>query len=172
VKLDCIACQKRLANSNSYHHVMMVTQMCLARPASFVASKFAFSSSFEKTTTTHNPHPNQSPSILHPLSQKTTSKNHRVLHPTSTAATLLPFFESRFAKHSLIPPRHTRDTAHQIQSQLAFLSIEYRITNDCYRSFFCLVLLILTVRSTTSFSPSHKLHIHNQDVCQTRQVPR
>jgi hypothetical protein len=40
--------------------------------------------------------------------------------------------------NSLIPPRQTRDTAHQSQSQLAFPSIEFRITIDrASRSLFC-----------------------------------
>jgi hypothetical protein len=76
--------------------------------------------------------------------------------PNFDSRTLLPFFESRFAKQSLIPSRQTRDTAHQSQSQLAFLSIEFRIAADCALDlFFCLVLLILTVRSATSSSPPH-----------------
>jgi hypothetical protein len=116
----------------------------------------------------HNPLLDQTSSILHPLSRTSSSNNHRALHPTSIAAPFIANFRVAFRKTQPHSSRQTRDTAHQLQSQLAFPSIAFRIKIDCYRSFLCLVLLILTVRSTTSFSPFPPLRIHIQDVCKTR----
>jgi len=121
---------------------LFLVQMCNSSSSSFPSQP--------------QPTPKQTSSILHPLPRACLPNVHRALHPTSTAALYCHFFESRFAKQSLIPSRQTRDTAHQSQSQLAFLSIEFRIAADCALDlFFCLVLLILTVRSATSSSPPH-----------------
>ena len=63
----------------------------------------------------------------------------------------IAIFSSRVSQNKASFLQGKRDTAHQSQSQLAFLSIEFRIAADCALDlFFCLVLLILTVRSATS----------------------
>jgi len=68
----------------------------------------------------------------------------------------IAIFSSRVSQNKASFLQGKRDTAHQSQSQLAFLSIEFRIAADCALDlFFCLVLLILTVRSATSSSPPH-----------------
>jgi len=76
---------------------LFLVQMCNSSSSSFPSQP--------------QPTPKQTSSILHPLPRACLPNVHRALHPTSTAALYCHFFESRFAKQSLIPSRQTRYSA-------------------------------------------------------------
>lgn len=128
-------CTKCLESGEFVYHVMCRhggDSDWASAKSSLLCSSWIASSSSSSSKSQPQPAPKQTSSILHPLPRESSSNLHRALHPTSTAALLLPFFsDSRFAQHSLIPPRQTRDTAHQSQSQLAFPSIGFRIAINC-----------------------------------------